>query len=196
MERRLSPVSVLERVDLALPADRVSIGWLYGAFDRQATCLLILMFGLLGALPAASLPAGLAICVLSMRLFMPRRVQFLPGMIASRQVKTPSARYAIGKTIALLRFCEKLAPRSAGSDLSALDSLRPAAGVLLFLLGMSLLIPIPLSNVLPSIAAAAIALALIEGSVAVLLAGTLCGVAGLALVAVAGLATVQAAASL
>jgi len=186
---KISPLMALERVHVALPAGRVSIGWLYGAFDTQATFLLILMFGLLGALPAASLPAGLAICVLSLRLVMPHSLPHLPELIAARRVKTPSARYAIGKAIALLRYFDKLAP---GSDHTSLNAVRPAAGVLLFLLGASLLIPIPLSNVLPSLAAAAIALALIEGSVALFLLGVAGGIGGLSLVSVAGLAALRA----
>jgi hypothetical protein len=192
-ELKLSPLMVLERVRVALPSDRVSIGWLYRAFDTQATFLLILMFGLLGALPAASLPAGLAICVLSLHLIMPHSAQLLPDLVASRSVKTPAARYAIGKAIALLRYFERVSPLSSGT---ALNALHPAAGVLLFLLGASLLIPIPLSNVLPSLAAAAIALAVIEGSVALLLLGVVGGIGGLSLASVAGLAALRAVAGI
>jgi hypothetical protein len=187
---KISPLMALERVNVMLPSDRVSIGWLYGAFDTQATFLLILMFGLLGALPAASLPAGLAICVLSLRLVMPRGMPHLPALIASRRVKTPAARYAIGKAIALLRLCDRLVMPS--SESTALNALRPATGVLLFLLGASLLVPIPFSNVLPSLAAAAIALALIEGSVALFLLGVVGAIGGLSLVSVAGLAALRA----
>jgi len=189
-ELNISPVSALERVRIALPRDRVSIGWLHSALDTEASCLLILVLGLIGALPAASLPAGLAICVLSLRLVWSEHALPLPDLIAMRRLRTPAARYALEKTIALLRFCEVAAPFFTRISLARL---RPMAGVVLFFLGASLLIPIPFSNVIPALAASAIALALIEGSPALLLLGVTGGVAGLSLLGFASLAALHAA---
>ena len=164
----LSPLSVLQRARIALPPDRVSLAWLERALDEQATFLLILVFALLGALPAASLPAGLAISILSLRLMFGRRMVALPRAVASRSVGTGTAHYAIGRAIHLLRASKRYLPVSRAG---ALDGARPVAGFLLFFLGLALLVPIPFSNVLPALSAAALILALIEGSVALFVVG-------------------------
>ncbi len=188
MNVQSSPLLTLERLHMALPSGRVSIGWLERALDKQASYLLILVFALLGALPAASLPAGLAICALSLSLFVTRASQLLPASIAARQVGSPAVRYAIGHAIAVLRFAERLFPVSR-SDMARV---RPLAGILLFVLGALMMVPIPLSNVLPALSAAVLVLALIEGSTAMLVAGTLGGFISIMLVAAATTAAVHA----
>lgn len=184
-----TPLMMLKRTHVALPAGRVSIGWLHSALDEQAAYLLILVFALAGALPAASLPAGLAIMALSIPMLLARKSAWLPELIARREIGSGAVRYAMARAIAVLRFSERIAPVSR---MESLNRLRPFAGALLFMLGATLLIPIPLSNVLPALSAAALVLALIEGSVVLFAAGTLGGIASIVLIAEAVLAGMHA----
>jgi len=105
-----APLAILERAHFALPEGRVSIGWLQRALDDQALYLLIFVFALAGALPAASLPAGLAICALSIPMMLSRRAASLPDMIARREIGSGAVRFAMARAIAALRFCERIAP--------------------------------------------------------------------------------------
>ena len=60
--------------------------------------------------------------------------------------------------------------------------------MLLFVLGVAMLVPIPLSNVLPALSAAAVVLALIEGRLVLFAVGALGGLASIALIGEAVLA--------
>lgn len=174
-----APLAILERAHFALPEGRVSIGWLQRALDDQAIYLLILVFALAGALPAASLPAGLAICALSIPMMLSRSAAALPDLIARREIGSRAVRFAMARAIAALRLCERIAPIGKAN---AMTGLRPPAGVLLFVLGATLLVPIPLSNVLPALSAATVVLALIEGRLVLFAVGALGGLASIALI--------------
>jgi hypothetical protein len=171
----------LERVHGALPQHRVSLGWLHRELEAQAVYLLIFVLALLGTLPGASLPAGLAICVLAGQLLLSGGKAGLPAKLAAREIAVRPARYALSRAIALSRLCERVLP-VARSEASS--SFRFMANILLFVLGATLLIPIPLSNVLPAIAAAALSLALVEGSFMLFVASSLGAVASLGFMAV------------
>jgi hypothetical protein len=171
----------LERAHGTLPQHRVSLGWLHRELEAQAVYLLIFVLALLGTLPGASLPAGLAICALAGQAIVFGGKAGLPEKLAAREVAVRPARYALSKAIALSRLCERMLP---GARSEAPSSFRFLANVLLFVLGATLLIPIPLSNVLPAIAAAALSLALVEGSFVLFVASSCGAVASLGLMAV------------
>jgi hypothetical protein len=183
-----APLAILERAHFALPRGRVSIGWLQRALDEQAVYLLIFVFALAGALPAASLPAGLAICALSVPMMLSRRGAFIPDMIARREIGSGAVRFAMARAIAALRFCQRIAPLGKAS---AMTGLRAPAGALLFVLGATLLVPIPLSNVLPALSAAIVVLALIEGRLMLFALGVLGGLASIVLTGEAVIAGVR-----
>jgi hypothetical protein len=171
----------LEQVHGALPDDRVSLGWLHNELEAQATYLLILVLALVGTLPGASLPVGLAICALALRMML-RCECALPETLAAREIAAGHARSALGHAIRVMRVCERAFPQRRAEDATA--AFRPVAGALLFGLGAMLLIPIPLSNVLPALAAAAIALALTEGSLMLVIASSVGAAASFAVTAV------------
>ena len=172
------PVWLLERAHRALPRETVSIGWLLEALDEHASYLIIFVFGLLGALPAASLPAALVIGALAIRIAFAQEAT-LPSAIASREVRVRTVRFALNHAIAVLHLSRRLVPRSAGIS----ERLRPVAGAMLLLLAAAMLIPIPLSNVLPALAASALALAMLENSRMLFLAGTVSACVSLMMIA-------------
>src|SRR6185295_9226765 len=99
-----------------------------------------------------------------------------------------AVRFAMARAIAALRLCERIAPLGKAN---AMTGLRAPAGVLLFVLGAALLVPIPLSNVLPALSAAILVLALIEGRRILFAVGALGGLASIALVGEAVIAGVR-----
>ena len=167
---------VLERVHGALPQHRVSLGWLHRELEAQAVYLLIFVLALLGTLPGASLPAGLAICALAGGILLSGGKAGLPASLAAREIAVRPARYALSRAIALSRICERVLPAARNE---ASSPFRFMANVLLFILGAMLLVPIPLSNVLPAMVAAALSLALVEGSFALFVLSSFGAVASL-----------------
>jgi len=159
-------VPALERARELLSGERVSLGVLFSALEGQATYLLLLLFALVGTMPGASIIAGFALCVLSIGLIMAPGSPRLPGILAARELPGRETRYALQHAIHALRFVENL---FTGSRLTIPAMLRLPAGVLMVILGSLMFVPIPLSNVPPALAAAALALALIEDSAVLLM---------------------------
>ena len=160
MEPASDLVPLLKSVHDALPEGRVSVGWLYGKFGGHGPNLFLLFLGLLGAIPGADTPSGIAIGLLGLTMLARERPE-LPVKIASRRIASLPARYAIGRAIDVLNLAEHIFP-----TLHPCNTVfrRPVAPLLLILLGVAMLVPIPLSNIAPSLAVAMIGLALIEGS--------------------------------
>ncbi|HTQ14203.1 MAG TPA: exopolysaccharide biosynthesis protein [Rhizomicrobium sp.] len=172
------PISTLERVRLALPEGGATIGWLHEQLDTEAVYLLIFMLGLLGVLPGACIPAGLLICLLAVDLMFVGKTRALPASIASRRIGSGVARQVLDRAIAVLKFCEGILP-FAGRGM--FDGARFGTAFLIFLLGPAMLLPVPLTNVVPALVVAGLALALIEDSL------VLCALAASAAVATLGL---------
>lgn len=181
-------VPALERVRESLSGDRVSLGVLCAALDGQATYLLLLLFALVGAIPGVSLVAGVVLCVLSVGLIVsPGRMQ-LPSILAARELPSRETRYALQHAINALRFVETLL---TGSRLTIPAVLRLPAGILMIVLGSLMFVPIPLSNVPPALAAAMLALALIEDSAVLLMVAGSGALGAIALSAELGLTVAQ-----
>jgi hypothetical protein len=177
VEANTDPVPLLQSVRDELPEGRVSVGWLYGKLEGQGICLFLLILGLLGAFPGIDTPAGVVIGLLGCTMLWSAQPQ-LPSNVAAHRIATRPARYAIGRAINLLTFIEQVFPSFDG-EVSVW--LRPVAALVLILLGAAMLLPIPLSNVAPSLAAAMMAVALVEGSIASFLAALTSAAAALGL---------------
>jgi hypothetical protein len=174
----LPPIPALERVRNALPEGGITIGWLHDQLKSEAVYLLLFVVALVGAVPGLSVPAGIVVCILAGGMMFSRRNDTLPGVIASRHIGADATRYVLGRAIIVLRFFEAILPLSRNGVFA---SARLVAAWLLCLLGCSMLVPIPFSNVVPALVAAGLALALIEDSL------LLCVLASTAAVAVLSL---------
>jgi hypothetical protein len=157
---------LLQRIRDALPEGSVSVGWLYLKFEEGGPHALLLFLGLLGVVPGADTPSGIAIFFLGLLMLKRKKID-LPARVATHRLGRRSVRYALSGVIDLLSFVEHHAP-----DIHPAGHARPhpLAALLVAVLGAAMLVPIPLSNVAPSLAVAMIALALLEGSVYLFLA--------------------------
>jgi hypothetical protein len=193
LDRGQHAVPALERVRESLSGDRVSLGWLCTALEGQATYLLLLVFALIGLLPGACIVAGIAMFVLSAGLIVSPGATRLPQILASRQITSGQTRYVLAHAIHALRFVESFA---SSGRLTIPAFLRLPIGVLMAVLGVQILVPIPLSNLPPALAAVALSLALIEDSVVLLLLAGSGSLAAIALSAQMGLTVARTLASL
>ncbi|MBL6852842.1 MAG: exopolysaccharide biosynthesis protein [Alphaproteobacteria bacterium] len=193
MHREQHAVPALERVKQSLSDDSVSLGWLCNALEGQATYLLLLVFALIGLLPGACVIAGIAMCMLSAGLIASPGAARLPQILASRRITSGQTRYVLEHAIHALRFVEPFASRPR---LTIPAFLRLPIGALMAVLGALMLMPIPLSNLPPALAAVALSLALIEDSVVLLLVAGSGSLAAIALSAQMGFAVAHTIASL
>jgi len=133
-----SAAAELERVLRTLPQDRVSIGWLHRELRGHSFELLAFVLALVGVLPGASAAIGCIMVIPALGMIFSSGVR-LPRVVALRSIPARQASFVLGRTIPLLRAWE--------------------TGVL---------VPLPLTNVLPALTIAGLSLAVCEGSAALL----------------------------
>ncbi|MGB8366114.1 MAG: exopolysaccharide biosynthesis protein [Rhizomicrobium sp.] len=180
--------AVLERLLAVLPNDRVSLGWFHDELPEHSFEMIAFILALIGVLPGASVMIGLAMVVPATGMMLSNGVR-LPSVMAERSISASQARYVIARAIPLLRSWEA-ADRRPHQRIWKLA--RPAVGLLALLLGMTLLVPVPLSNVLPALAIAGLALASFEGSFTLLCISAFAGASSLAVTGATLIAASQA----
>jgi hypothetical protein len=179
---------VLERLLAAMPQDRVSVGWLHEELREHSFEMLAFIMALIGVLPGASVMIGFLMVVPAFGMMFSSGMA-LPGIVAARSISTRQASFILGRTIPLLKSWES-ADRTPQSEIWPFA--RPIVGVLLLLLGPTLLVPVPLSNVLPALTIAGLALASFEGNLLLLCISGLAAAGSLAITAITLLAASQA----
>jgi hypothetical protein len=179
---------VLERLLVTLPEDRVSVGWLHEELREHSFEMLALIMALIGVLPGASVMIGLLMVVPACGMMFASGME-LPSVVAQRSISTRQASFVLGRAIPLLRSWEA-ADRTPHGEIWKFA--RPIIGLLTLLLGFTLLVPVPLSNVLPALAIAGLALAAFEGNLTLLCISGVGAAGSLAVTAVTVMAASQA----
>lgn len=179
---------VLERLLEALPQDRVSVGWLHDELREHSFEMLAFIMALIGVLPGASVMVGLFMAVPAVGMMFSSGMR-LPSVVAARSISTRQASFVLGRAIPLLRSWEA-GHRAPPGDIWKIA--RPLVGLLSLLLGFTLLVPVPLSNVLPALTIAGLALASFEGNLLLLGVSIVVAALSLAITAITLLAASQA----
>lgn len=179
---------VLERLLTVLPNDRVSLGWFHEELREHAFEMIAFIMALIGVLPGASVMVGLLMVIPATGMMLSSGMR-LPSVMAERSISSQQARYVIARAIPLLRSWEAT-NRQPHQRIWKLA--RPAAGLLALLLGVTLLVPVPLSNVFPALVIAGLSLASFEGNLTLLCISAFAGAGSLAFTAVTIVAASQA----
>jgi hypothetical protein len=141
------------------PAETVTLGWLMGGLGNRSFGIVLLLLGLLAALPGASVIAGLVIMVLAGQMLLARRAPVLPRFVTGIRFRTERLGRMLGRAVPPLRFLERfIRPRWQTPP----ETTKRVVGAAILLTGMLLFAPIPLSNVLPGLAIALMSLAYLE----------------------------------
>ncbi|SDE57790.1 exopolysaccharide biosynthesis protein [Belnapia rosea] len=150
---------VLEELVRDIRAGEVTLESLVDGTGDRSFGLILLLLALLGLAPGTSTLAGLLLIVpaLQMALVHPRPA--LPRHIAHRQVKPQHLAWTAGWAVPTLRCLERL---SRPRWLTVQEAVRRLVGVTVLLLGALLLVPVPLSNILPGLDLVLIACACLQ----------------------------------
>lgn len=155
---------VLERLLVQLPDGRVSLGWFHAELREHSFEMLAFIMALIGILPGASVMIGVLMVVPAVGMMSSSGME-LPSLLAKRSISTRQASFVLGRAIPILRHWES---DERMRHANALRMTRPLIGLASLVLGLTLLVPIPLSNVLPALAIAGLTLASFEGSLSLL----------------------------
>jgi hypothetical protein len=159
--RALIPASVvLQRLHDEVPADHFTLGWLTHSLHKRSFGIIMLLIALVAIAPGLSFIAGLLLMIPAVQMIAGKAAPVFPRRIATRSLPTRHLAAAVQRSIPLLRYLEKVIHPRWHTPLEATKRL---VGTVVVLLSATLvLIPIPLSNVVPASVIALISLAYLE----------------------------------
>ena len=155
------PASViLQQLREKAPADHVTAAWVISQIDKQSFGLIMLALAVLAATPGISIIGGLLLLIVASQMVIGFQAPRFPTWIASRPLPTRHLDAVMRRATPLLKRVEALIhPRRPAST----QITKRAVGIILVLLAVRLLLnPLPLSNVVPALLIAVIAIAYFE----------------------------------
>jgi hypothetical protein len=159
MGPRVPTSRVLEDLLGEVSVERASLGWLFGRLGERSFGIILLLLAFIGLLPGVSAVAGVLLTILAFQMIMARRGPVFPRRIIDRDFQTRKLARVVGWAVPRLRYLEQfIYPRW----LTPFEATKRAVGGTVLLLGVTLLIPVPLSNVPPAILTSVIAFAYLE----------------------------------
>jgi hypothetical protein len=138
---------------------RVSIGWLMEQLGERSFGLTLLVMGVIAFIPGASTIMGLLIAWPAIQMILGHDAAVLPQRIARRQIGVASLARVIGVVAPRLEWVERLIRPRWPTPFQATKRL---TGIVMLLLGLTLISPLPFSHVVPALVIMLLALAYLE----------------------------------
>ena len=150
---------VLQELHDAAPADQFTLGWLMDRLQKQSFGLIMLLLAIVAIAPGISIVGGLLMLIPGFQMIAGRAAPVFPRWIADRPLPTKHLT-VVQRAISVLKYLEKVVrPRCPTPP----DLTKRVVGIFVVLLSARLLLmPIPLSNILPAILIALISLGYLE----------------------------------
>ncbi len=173
---------VLQQLHDEVPSDHFTLGWLLHSLHKRSFGIILLLIALVAIAPGLSIVAGLLLMIPAFQMIAGKPAPVFPRRIAMHSLPTRKLAAAVQRSIPVLRYIEKVVHPRWHTPPEATKRLVGAAVVMLS--ATLVLIPIPLSNVVPALVIALMALAYLEED-GVLLAVTLLAAVVVLMIAVA-----------
>lgn len=156
--RKPSSVILAELLDEA-PGRRVTLEWLMGRLGDRSFGMLLLIFAPLGLLPGISAFVGILLVIPACQMILARHGPVLPRRLAARNIEVRRLAALLEQVVPVLRYLERFVrPRWA----TPFQPTKRIVGIVVLLLGASLLVPVPMSNIPPALTILLIAFAYLE----------------------------------
>lgn len=155
------PTSVaLEAMLDAIPAGRqVTLNWILERLGDRSFGIVLLLLAILGLLPGVSAVAGPLLMVPAMQMILARGRPIFPRRVGERHFAGRSLTKMVRRAVPVIRWLERfIRPRWH----TPFEATKRVVGVIVLLLGACLLVPVPLSNLLPALVITLIAFAYLE----------------------------------
>lgn len=141
------------------PPDRVTLASLIDTLRTRSFGILMLLIGLLGLVPGTSPFIAVLLGVVAMQMVMARSSPVLPSFIARRSIPTPRLARMVARVIPVMQFLERFVrPRWR----TPFEATKRVVGFVILLLGLTLLAPIPFSQIIPALVIMLLAFAFLE----------------------------------
>lgn len=154
------PTSVLlETLVRDAPAPEVTLGWVVTSLRERSFGIVMLLIGLVALLPGASPFVGVLLAIPAIQMILDRDEPVLPSRLANRRFSTQRLGRLIARLTPTLRRIERVVrPRWR----TPFGTRKRVVGLIMLLLGATLLVPVPFSHVPPVIAIMLLAFAFLE----------------------------------
>lgn len=151
--------AILQTLIDGAPRSHVALVWLIDNLGARSFGIVMLLIGLLGAVPGMSPVIGILLAVVAIQMVMARSTPVLPAFIAGQRIQTLQLARLIGRVIPVLQRLERIIrPRWR----TPFEARKRVVGFVILLLGMTMLAPIPFSQVIPALVVMLLAFAFLE----------------------------------
>ena len=179
--RMYIPTSVeLSRMLERAPAPRVPVAWMMEQLGRRSFGLTFFVMGLVALLPGASTFVGVLLAWPAVQLLLGHEATALPRAVARRTVGTDRLAQLMRTLIPWLVWLERLI-RPRWPEL--FQTTRWMTGLMMALLGLTMISPVPFGHVLPALVVMLLAVAYMEEDGLALLLSQLGALVSLAITA-------------
>lgn len=169
-------------------SERVSVGWLVEQLGERSFGLTLFVMAVIGLLPGASTVIGVLIAWPAVQMILGHDAASLPRLIARRQIGVEKLARVIRVVVPRLRWVERLIrPRWP----TPFHTTKRVTGVVMLLVGVTLISPVPFSQVVPALVIMLLALAYLEEDGVALLVALIAAVGSLAVTGVTVWGAVQ-----
>lgn len=173
-----APTSVhLSRILDRAESAHVSVGWLMEQLGERSFGLTLFLMAMLAFVPGASTVVGVMIAWPAVQMMLGHNTAVLPRFIARRKVGVERLARVIRVVTPRLKWVERLIRPRWPIPFHAIKRL---TGTAMLLLGLTLISPVPFSQVVPAFIIMLLALAYLEedgGALSVALVAALCSLA-------------------
>lgn len=154
------PTSVVLRDLLGnAPGDRVTLAWLIERLGDRSFGVVLLLLALLALLPGVCTFAAVLLLVPAFQMVRGHHGPIFARRLAAYELKTQRLAALIDRIAPVLQYLERfIRPRWA----TPFETTKRAVGIVVFLLAISMLAPVPLSNVPPALTVVLVAFAYLE----------------------------------
>jgi|tagenome__1003787_1003787.scaffolds.fasta_scaffold20543229_2 hypothetical protein len=159
MTSRVPTSVVLDNLLRDAPQGTVTLSWLTDRLGDRSFGIILVFLAVLGLLPGVSAVAGILLLVPAFRMIMAHTGPVFPRRVSARHVDTRRLARMIRRIVPVLRYLERIVrPRWT----TPFEATKRVVGAIVLLLGISLLAPIPFSNIPPACMIVLIAFAYLE----------------------------------
>lgn len=181
--------AILESLLHKADGDMVSLRWVIDQLGDRSFGIVMLLAAIIAVIPGVSPLAALLLAVVAIQMILARSGPVLPGFLANRRISIRRLAGIVKRTAPPLRYLERyVRPRWR----TPFETTKRVIGAVTVLLAVTLLTPIPFSQVVPATVVALLAVSFLESD-GVLLALSLGGaLVSLAATAATAWGTVEA----
>ena len=159
------------------PGARVSVGWLLEQLGERSFGLTLFVMAVIALLPGTSTVVGVLIAWPAIQMILGHAAAVLPRRIARREVGVDRLARLIAVVVPRLRWVERLVRPRWPMPFQATKRL---TGIVVLLVGATLITPVPFTQVVPALVIMLLALAYLEEDGVALLVALLAALGSLA----------------